>query len=533
MWRVIFVFLAALGGLWFGKGGELKNKPALLKNIHPEKNVPLSEHKSFVVVIYAQNQAAWCERALRSVFEQDYEHYRLILVDDGSSDGTSEKARHFIVENNQEEKALLIRNETKMGRIASLYRALDTCLDREIILPLDGKDWLASPLVLKQLNSVYQNPDVWVAFGKGIEYPTYEKMEAAEPSFYSALFKQIQLQDLFVNGEFIESLDGYLQPLLSLSGGRIRRMEEPLLFLNASRPSVPVAPLESIAQYAPLSSFPATRAPTAADILIFSFDRPLQLYACLESIQRYITGYENLTVLYRASDESFEAGYDAVKESFPAVTFVAQGKEKPKRDFKPNVKNIVLSTPSEYILFGVDDIIVKDFVDLKQCMELVEKTGAYGFYLRFGKHINFCYQSGQPQPLPPSQMIAGGVYAWDVETGEGDWGFPNSVDMTLFRKETLRAPLEELNYKTPNSLEFNWAREFAPEKALGLYFERSKLVNIPMNIVGKTGNPHMDYLSTEELLAKFNEGLKINIEPLYQIENDSPHMDYIPEFVIR
>jgi hypothetical protein len=58
-------------------------------------------------------------------------------------------------------------------------------------------------------------------------------------------------------------------------------------------------------------------------------------------------------------------------------------------------------------------------------------------------------------------------------------------------------------------------------------------VNIPMNIVGRTGNPHMNYLNAEELLLKFNQGLKIDIEPLYKVENHSPHIDYIPEFVLR
>jgi len=150
-----------------------------------------------------------------------------------------------------------------------------------------------------------------------------------------------------------------------------------------------------------------------------------------------------------------------------------------------------------------------------------------------GRHINHCYQFDQPQAVPPSQLLSVGIYAWDIETGELDWGFPNSLDMTLFKKSSLKKAFLESKYKTPNSLEFVWAKEYAPKKAIGLYFERSKLVNIPMNIVGKTGNPHMNYLNTEELLAKFNQGLKIDIEPLYKVENNSPHVDYIPEFVMR
>jgi glycosyltransferase involved in cell wall biosynthesis len=529
MWRVILIFLVAFGGFWFGKTPV---KPALkpLANVHPEKDFPISERKSFVIVIYAYNQALWCEKALHSVFEQDYDHYRVILVDDGSTDGTSEKAKQFIVANNQGDKAILIRNETRYGLVASLYRAIDSCLDREIVIPLNGKDWLSSPGVLNRLNLAYQNPDVWVTFGQGIEYPSYEIKDDVQTSYYAALFKQIHLEDLFQQGQFAPA---YLPPILDLAGGRIRKLQEPIAFSNSASPVFPDQPLPQVAKYEPLSTFPKTRPPTAADILVFSFDRPLQLYACLESIQRYITGYDNLTVLYRASDAQFAAGYEKVKQAFPTIDFVAQSMSDPKQDFKPNIQKIVFDSPSEFVLFGVDDIIVKDFVDLKFCMAQMQKTGAYGFYLRLGRHIHHCYQLDKTQAVPPSQPLTGGVFAWDLKTGEYDWGFANSLDMTLFKKSELKIPFKELKYKTPNSLELCWTQKYSPKKAIGLYFETSKLVNIPMNVVGHTKNHHMNYLNTEELLTKFNQGLKIDIEPLYKLENKSPHLDYIPEFVIR
>lgn len=528
---MILIFLVALGGFWMGKA-PLKNSAALTQ-IHPEKEFPVAEHKSFVVVVYAYNQSLWCERALRSIFEQDYDHYRVILIDDGSTDGTSEKANQFIIDNNQGEKVILIRNETRLGQVACLYRAIDSCLDREIVIPLAAKDWLSSPVALNRLNIAYQNPDVWITLGQAIDYPSYEIREEAQTSYYAALFKQIRLQDLFKKGRFATSPDAYLTPLVEMAGGRVRKMQELISFFNTTSPIHSVELPSEIAEYKPLTSFPSPKAQTAADILIFSFDRPLQLYACLESVQRYITGFEDITVLYRASNALFATGYEKVKDAFPIVQFVAQSAEDPKQNFKPNLQKILFDSSSEYILFGVDDLIVKDFVDLKLCMDQMEKTGAYGFYLRMGRHINHCYPSDQPQTVPPSQLLTSGIYAWDLETGEYDWGIANSLDMTLFKKEQLKEALAQLKYQTPNSLEITWAEKCAPERAIGLYFERSKLVNIPMNIVGGTGNPNMNYLSTEELLAKFNQGLKIDIEPLYKVENASPHLDYIPEFILR
>src|SRR5690606_27973362 len=106
------------------------------------------------------------------IFEQDYEFYRVIFIDDGSSDDTLEKARQFIVENQQDHRVILIRNESSLGPIASFYRAVDNCLDREIIVPLEAKDWFTHSMVLSRLNRVYQNPNTWLSLCQSIQYPS-------------------------------------------------------------------------------------------------------------------------------------------------------------------------------------------------------------------------------------------------------------------------------------------------------------------------------------------------------------------------
>lgn len=531
-----FLFLLGVGifGYWQGREPEIrKEKAAPIAGIHPERNFPIAEHKSFALILYAYNQSGWCEKALRSVFEQDYDYYRVILVDDGSVDGTSEKAQKFVIENQQDHRVILIRNESHLGPVASLYRAIDSCLDREIAIPLDVKDWLAQPMVLSRLNEIYQNPDVWMSFGPSIEYPSYEIAQKPLYSFYSAIFKQIRLHDLFKEGKFAMNSEAYLEPLSELSGGRVRTLNEPLVFHNQASCFKEGEAFPQVSSYAALAQFPKVRdAKEKVDVLLFSYNRPLQLYSCLESLHRYVTGYEKVSVLYRASNPAFQEGYEKVKGAFPGVKFVAQSKD-PKHDFKPNVLKIVFGSPSEYIVFGVDDMVVKDFVDLKQCMDLMEKTGAYGFYLRFGKHIRHCYQTGEAQAVPPSIPVASGVFAWDIRTAQSDWAFPNSLDLTLYRKAQLQEAFKKLKYKTPNSLEFTWAKSGAMPLAIGLYFEHSKMVNIPLNIVGRTGNPHMNFLTPEQLLEKFNQGLKIDIEQFYKVENPSPHCEFIPEFIKR
>ena len=42
-----------------------------------------------------------------------------------------------------------------------------------------------------------------------------------------------------------------------------------------------------------------------ADLVIFSYNRPLQLYALLESITNYVTGLDKIMVIYRSSDARY------------------------------------------------------------------------------------------------------------------------------------------------------------------------------------------------------------------------------------
>lgn len=556
MSRIFFLlfFIAALiGGYGLGTGLLHKKKGgkiSLAVGIHPEREVAPVEYKSFAVVLRARNDALWIEDSLRSIFAQDYDRFRLILVDDGSIDDTFAKAQQFISDNQLEARVTVVQNEQAQGSVASLYRAAELCRDFEIMVPIEARDWLAVPTVLDRLNRAFQNTDVWAVFGQAIQYPEYQIVQPPEwdreeiekhgygnqflrapVSFYAALFRKVPLSSLFSSGSISSDTSRYLIPLLELSGGRFKSISEPLVFENQTLGPKKIA-LFDHEPFAPLSHFPkAPLAAPKADILLFSYDRPLQLYALLESIHRHMTGYEKLSVLYRASDERFAMGYQELKATFPDVFFIKQGHE-PRKDFKPLVMKTVFDSSSEYILFGVDDMIVKDDVDLSQCMSVMEKTGAYGFYLRFGRHINHSYQASTEQKVPDPIPLSGDIYAWDVKKGDLDWGFANTVDMTLYRKKDLKSSFESFGFKTPTVLEFGWAKH-QPKDAIGLYFERSKVVNIPLNVIVKTGNPHMNYLTPEELLVKFNQHLKFDIEPLYQVENPSPHYEYFPEFITR
>ena len=270
-------------------------------------------------------------------------------------------------------------------------------------------------------------------------------------------------------------------------------------------------------------------AANAADLVIFSYNRPMQLYALCESIEKYVTGLTSVQVISRAENERYARAYQTVQKRFPWLQFIWQNN--PPHDFKNLTMQAAFKNgKANYILFAVDDIIVKDHVDLKLCVSLLEEYKAYVFLLRLGSNINYCYSMNIAAPMPRSaRPVQNDVYLYQF-AGDSDWNYPNTLDLGLYRKQDILTELQKLDWKSPNTMEGSWAAQVHPNR-LGMFFELSKMVNIPLNIVGEYRNRNMAIYSDVELLDKFEQGFKIDIQPLDKIINKAPHMEYNINFI--
>ena len=272
----------------------------------------------------------------------------------------------------------------------------------------------------------------------------------------------------------------------------------------------------------------------AADFIIFSYDRPMQLYALLESTARYLTGIDSTTVIYRVSDERFAHAYTIVQKQFPYVQFLLQS-TKAQADFKPLVMQALKTGKSPYILFAPDDIIVKNYANLEVCTRAMEQHNAYGFFLRLGTHLDTCYSEAQPQPLPSLIAVGNNIFTWTFRNNKFDWGYPNNVDMTIYRKHDIQRDLESAAFTTPNTMEACWAGlQWTVIDRKGLCFNNSVIVNIPVNCVQQDfNNNQMHSWTPQQLLRFFEDGKKIAIEPLAGILNKSCHIDHELSFIER
>ena len=185
----IIIFLGGVGFLGFWTGSSGIHRKGLTKEII--QTIPVFKKHPFVVVVYGKDDSMWCEKTLRSIFEQEYENYRLIFIDDGSMDDTFERVHHFVEETRQEDRTILIQNAIPMGYSASIKRAAEQCFDQEIIFPLSARDWISHPNVLASLNQVFQKKGLGSLLTCSIQYPDYSIHFSEDGVGFASLFRNL------------------------------------------------------------------------------------------------------------------------------------------------------------------------------------------------------------------------------------------------------------------------------------------------------------------------------------------------------
>lgn len=200
-----------------------------------------SPDKRFVIITASYKNADWYKRNLDSLFNQNYTKYRIIYIDDASPDGTGKLVQDYCASHAGKNKVTLICNQERMGAVANIYKAAHMCDPEEIILIVDGDDWLAHPNVLNQLNEIYQNPEVWATYGQflwfpsdveGFAYPTDQGVIAQNcfrsaawnithlRTFYAALYQKIRKEDLLYGSSFYPMTGdlAIMYPIMEMAG---------------------------------------------------------------------------------------------------------------------------------------------------------------------------------------------------------------------------------------------------------------------------------------------------------------------------
>lgn len=190
---------------------------------HAQVDTNTRGESEIVIVICSYNNAQWYKWNLDSVFAQKYTNYKVIYVDDCSTDGTYELVKEYLKEHDTGNRVTLVHNKERQRALANLYNSIHTCKDNAIVVILDGDDRLAYDYVLAHINTVYKDKNIWLTYGQFKEFPSghlgfcrsmpdcvvrnnsfrsYPDTPSHLRTFYARLFKFIKKEDLLYEGDF-------------------------------------------------------------------------------------------------------------------------------------------------------------------------------------------------------------------------------------------------------------------------------------------------------------------------------------------
>lgn len=229
------------------------------------KPVHTSNQQPITIIIASRNNASFYMGNLDSVTLQQYDNYKVIYIDDASTDNTASLVEEYVSHNHiLKTKFTLIKNKERIGQLGNYYKAIhELCNNNDIIVQLDGDDQLANSQVLTTINQVYTTKNCLVTYGSfkfssnGAIFPSSQRglsfQQALQEgknireiawvtshlrTFKAWLFKRILLEDLTYNNEFIQiSTDqATMFPLLEMARNRAHFIEDVLYIYNESNP---------------------------------------------------------------------------------------------------------------------------------------------------------------------------------------------------------------------------------------------------------------------------------------------------------
>lgn len=208
------------------------------------------------VVTTLYNCEDYIEKCIGSLMGQKYKNFKCYITDDLSTDNSVKKAENMI---KGDDRFILIKNTEKFfqpGNYDQVIRGDYNIEDNDIIVEVDGDDWLPDSKVLERVASLYENEDVWIANGrfryiggsigfaappKNINNIRNETFTASHLRTWRAfLWRKIKVEDLKDdNGNYWEVAGdlAFMYPMIEMAGEKhYRFMEDVNYIYNSENP---------------------------------------------------------------------------------------------------------------------------------------------------------------------------------------------------------------------------------------------------------------------------------------------------------
>lgn len=215
----------------------------------------------FKIVVPAFNSPEWIEKCLASIESQNYPLFNVCVVDDAS---TLKEQREIIDKYCQRNGWQKIFNPINLGSLHSIVNGIAhlQCQDDDVIVLVDGDDWLYDSHVLQKVAKVYgqENRTIYLTYGNYItdplvfmgnptelpeeiivnkQYRTHPFIFTHLKTFKYLLWRNLKDDDLRdENGEYFRAGGdaAIMWPLLEMCGDRFQPIKEILYVYNIGNP---------------------------------------------------------------------------------------------------------------------------------------------------------------------------------------------------------------------------------------------------------------------------------------------------------
>lgn len=451
------------------------NQSIPITNYYPVENGFNFPEKKIVVVITSYKNKDWYRANLDSVYNQNYQNYRVIYLDDNSPDGTGKLVEAYIKEKGQEHRTTLIQHTEWQSQMGNHYNAVYMCADDEIVCHLDGDDYLSSPQTLQIVNAVYQNDDVWVTFGLPIKSDTNELCNDSIPelrkqeitasnhfrlttdgwpyshlrTFRVWLFKQIKLEDLMFEGNFANMSpcpDVAMEyPMLEMAGFHNRVLTNRLYVWNVKNPISQriITPLRNILKVDHTIRFQwPVYEPLSAPILNYS--------------EQFKDKKCDVIVLCPGNNNAeLESTMRNTIDNIKDIYFISHDNSSMQ-----SVQSALKKCSTDWIIL-CDGALPKTHRDATQIILELERTFAYSFHL---------HRSLTPELGGLKGFLTNDIIAWQPQYTLHIWPQPEVLGAILYRKRDILERLDKMaSLKGTNFIQ-QWAQYQLPTRTACLFY---------------------------------------------------------------
>jgi len=447
-----------------------------------------SFERPIVVVICSYNNEKWTENTLNSVFTQEYTNFRVIIVDDCSSDNNPAIIQKYIEDHNISDRITFIHNTERHRKLFNLYKVLYECNDEEIVFMLDGDDYLANTHVFKHINSIYANENIWFTYGqyrnepasqaiqwghkemgycraipkhiqRKRDYRNYSFVYMHPRSFRAWLFKLVKLEDLIADkiegfeGDFYPASNDVAMyfPMVEMAHTHIKFIPEILYIRNLYSEivgfkvdrKVQTASAKEIRQknaypvlFQPKKNRLAAVKTASADIFLFCKNSLDDIEPTIENIKNNTSGTGIIHVFFLGTEENKKV-CRTIKKNFPHILFLPYDVAGPK-NLKNRILNCLSAAKNNHIVVTTDSYRLAKPLHLSHYIFWLEKTYAYRFY--FNRHS---LHKGIPQFIHLTDEICAYKFSRNINKWKDNL---NQQDIFLTNKVILYEEIKNMNF---------------------------------------------------------------------------------------